>query len=63
MQTRIIPKPKKKNEILDVLKAIGIVTYEDDDRVVLQFDDRVSLERLVRDFPELEVLINRKAPL
>lgn len=57
MQIRIIPKPRERNEVLDVLRVIGIVTYEDNDRILLQFDNHVSLHRLTRDYPELGALI------
>ena len=59
MQTRIIPKPRERNEVLDVLRVIGIVTYEDDDRILLQFDDHVSLKRLTKNYPELGILIKQ----
>ncbi len=58
MQVRIIPKPQKRSDILDVLKVVGIVTHEDDDRVVLQFDNGVSLERLTKRYPELGELLS-----
>ncbi len=57
MQTRIIPKPKEKNEVLDVLKVVGLVVHEDESRIILQFDNKVSLNRLAKRYPEFGSLI------
>ena len=57
MQHFIIPKPKEENELLDILRNIGIVTHEDDFKIVLQFENRIPLTRIIKKYPELGDLI------
>lgn len=56
----IIPRPKKeekkKREVLDVLDALGIVNWHGE-RVILCFEDDVSLKKLERTYPELRKLL------
>jgi|GEM_PF-1771960 hypothetical protein len=59
MQVRIIPKPKEENNMLEVLRILGMVTYEDQNRIVLQFDNKVCLKKLTKKYPELGDLIFR----
>ena len=57
MQHFIIPKPREQNDLLDILRNIGIVTHEDESRVLLQFNNRVPIMKIIKKYPELGDLI------
>ncbi len=59
MEHFIIPKPREGNEVLKVLRNIGVVTHEDNCRILLQFENRVLLMKIIKKYPELGELIGR----